>query len=316
MHVETAAWTSTALAEIELPPGSRALDVGSSTLHYRTVEQPHIEQQVMAPLRARGVEIVHLDAKDGARGGRGLRPRHGRRAAGGPSRRARARARASVLQALRDPGRPPTSPSSALAPGGHLSPTTRESARRTYDPVDYGLRMSPDELAGMFERRGLERVRAESVRIDDPRYYRGLVSRPSWTPSRAAPGCRCRASASRPGARMPALRWRQSCVVMRRPLSGCAGDDRPVFLGIGAPKAGTTSLHEYMRTHPGALPARGEGAAVLHRRRRGFEEGWDAFAAVAFHGAPPAAAAARSRRTTWAARSPGSHARPESRRAS
>ena len=63
MHVETAAWTRAALAEIELPPGGRALDVGSSTLHYRTVEQPHIEEQVMAPLRARGVEIVHLDAK-------------------------------------------------------------------------------------------------------------------------------------------------------------------------------------------------------------------------------------------------------------
>jgi hypothetical protein len=25
---------------------------------------------------------------------------------------------------------------------------------------------------------------------------------------------------------------------------------RPAFLGIGAQKAATTSLHEYMRTHP------------------------------------------------------------------
>jgi hypothetical protein len=64
VHVETAAWTRAALEAIDLPPGSRALDIGSSTLHYRTVEQPHIDEQVMAPLRARGVEIVYLDAKD------------------------------------------------------------------------------------------------------------------------------------------------------------------------------------------------------------------------------------------------------------
>jgi hypothetical protein len=63
VHVETAAWTRAALEEIGLPPGCRALDIGSSTSHYRTVEQPHIEAHVMAPLRARGVEIVHLDAK-------------------------------------------------------------------------------------------------------------------------------------------------------------------------------------------------------------------------------------------------------------
>ena len=90
-----------------------------------------------------------------------------------------------------------------------------QSARRTYDPVDNGLRLSPDELARMFERRGLARVRAESVRIDDPRYYRGLVSRPSWT--RAGrfwlplPGVTDRARLA-----IPRLRWRQSCAMLRR----------------------------------------------------------------------------------------------------
>ena len=63
MHVETAAWTRAALAGIDLPAGSRTLDIGSSTLHFRTVEQPHIEREVLAPLRARGARIVHLDAK-------------------------------------------------------------------------------------------------------------------------------------------------------------------------------------------------------------------------------------------------------------
>ena len=53
MHVETAAWTRAALERIELPERSRALDIGSSTLHYRTVEQPHIERASWIPVRRR-----------------------------------------------------------------------------------------------------------------------------------------------------------------------------------------------------------------------------------------------------------------------
>jgi hypothetical protein len=57
------------------------------------------------------------------------------------------------------------------------------------------------------------------------------------------------------------------------------------FLGIGAPKAGTTSLHEYMRTHPALyLPEAKE--QLYFTRDDAWEEGWQAFAAVAFYGAP------------------------------
>ena len=60
---------------------------------------------------------------------------------------------------------------------------------------------------------------------------------------------------------------------------------RPAFLGIGAQKAGTTSLHEYMRTHPALyLPEAKE--QPFFTNDAAYEEGWEAFAAVAFHGAP------------------------------
>ena len=218
MHVETAAWTRDALAEIDLPAGSRALDIGSSTLHYRTVEPPHIEQRVLAPLRARGVELVHLDAKaapgvdvvcDLDEADAALAARLGDHALVLIAR---------VLNALRDPQRAADLAVRALAPGGYLLVQHPETARRTYDPVDHKLRMTPGELAGMFERRGLERLRAESVRIDDPRYYRGLVSRPSWIPVRGRwvplPG-----ASDQVRRRVPAWRWRQSCVLMRRPAT-------------------------------------------------------------------------------------------------
>jgi hypothetical protein len=58
------------------------------------------------------------------------------------------------------------------------------------------------------------------------------------------------------------------------------------FLGIGAPKAGTTSLHEYLRTHPQLwLPEAKE--QPFFTNDAAYDEGWEAFAAVAFHGAPP-----------------------------
>src|SRR5215210_1809467 len=57
------------------------------------------------------------------------------------------------------------------------------------------------------------------------------------------------------------------------------------FLGIGAQKAGTTSLHHYMRTHPELyLPEAKE--QPFFTVDTAFEEGWDSFASVAFHGAP------------------------------
>jgi hypothetical protein len=219
VHIETAVWTRAVVAEIDLPAGSRALDIGSSTLHFRTVEQPHIEEHVLAPLRARGVEIVHLDAKEAPgvdvvcdldEADETLADRVGEHALVLVT---------SVLQHLREPGHAADLAIRMLAPGGYLVVHHPDSARRTYDPVDHGLRMSPEELARLFERRGLARVRAESIRIDDPRYYKGLVSRPSWIRVRGRFWLPLPGVTDRARLRIPALRWRQSCVVMRRPVA-------------------------------------------------------------------------------------------------
>ena len=176
----------------------------------------------MAPLRSRGVEIVHLDAKPAAgvdvvcdlgTADEGLATRLGEHALA---------LVCGMMQALRDPGRAADVAVQTLAPGGRLVAHHPETARRSFDPVDSMLRMSPDELAGMFERRGLERVRADSVRIDDPRYYRGLVSRPSWIPLWGRVWLPLPGVSEQVRLRIRALRWKQSCVVMRRPLDTVA----------------------------------------------------------------------------------------------
>ncbi|WP_428148894.1 hypothetical protein [Brevundimonas sp.] len=41
------------------------IELGSSTAMFRTVQQPHIDRFIHAPLRARGVKVVHTDLRDG-----------------------------------------------------------------------------------------------------------------------------------------------------------------------------------------------------------------------------------------------------------
>jgi hypothetical protein len=55
------------------------------------------------------------------------------------------------------------------------------------------------------------------VRIDDSRYYHGLRSRPSWVPVLGRFWLPLPGVTDRARLRIPALRWRHSCVLMRRP---------------------------------------------------------------------------------------------------
>jgi SAM-dependent methyltransferase len=224
VHVETALWIREALGGIDVGQGARALDVGSSTLHFRAVEQPQIEEHVLAPLRGRGVEITHLDAKraqgvdvvcDLDRADEGLVSDLGTY---------ELVLFAGILQCVHDPDHALDLVAGLVAPGGWLVSTQPERARRTFDPRDNMLRATPTELAEMFERRGLQRVRSESVRIDDGRYYRGLglKARPSWVPAFGRFWFPLPGFSEGLRLRVPALRWRQSCVLMRQAPAGPA----------------------------------------------------------------------------------------------
>jgi 2-polyprenyl-3-methyl-5-hydroxy-6-metoxy-1,4-benzoquinol methylase len=65
MFFEESLWIKEQLEGLDLKPGEKVLDVGSSTAYFRTIQQPHIEVNVFAPLRARGLRVYHLDAKTG-----------------------------------------------------------------------------------------------------------------------------------------------------------------------------------------------------------------------------------------------------------
>ncbi len=63
MFIDESLWIRDALERAPLRPGMTVLDVGSSTLEFRTRVQPHIERNVFGPLRSRGLVVTHLDAR-------------------------------------------------------------------------------------------------------------------------------------------------------------------------------------------------------------------------------------------------------------
>ena len=63
MLIEEAKWLESELSLLSNNGLKKLLNVGSSTLHFRTQVQPYIESCVFAPLRKQQIEVVHLDLK-------------------------------------------------------------------------------------------------------------------------------------------------------------------------------------------------------------------------------------------------------------
>src|SRR4051812_32815064 len=63
MHIRESLWLRAELSRLPDKDLFPLLDVGSSTLVYRTTVQPHIEANVFAPLGARGGRVFHVDLK-------------------------------------------------------------------------------------------------------------------------------------------------------------------------------------------------------------------------------------------------------------
>src|ERR1700709_1151877 len=65
MFVAEAMWLERQLRAYAPDEISPLLNIGSSTSTFRETEQPWTEQHLFAPLRARGVRVIHLDNREG-----------------------------------------------------------------------------------------------------------------------------------------------------------------------------------------------------------------------------------------------------------
>lgn len=63
MFEQEVVWINAALEAIEAEALSPMLNIGSSTLEFRTRTQPFIDAKLFAPLAARGVRVTHADLK-------------------------------------------------------------------------------------------------------------------------------------------------------------------------------------------------------------------------------------------------------------
>lgn len=146
MLIEESLWLRAALADIPIERLSPLVNLGCSTEHFRTVEQPFVHENVIAPVEARGGAVLHVDMK----ADRGVD------IAGDIfsdavfeailQRRPQAVLCASVLEHVRDPGRLIERCLALLPAGGHLILTVPRSFPYHPDPIDTGFRPSPQEL--------------------------------------------------------------------------------------------------------------------------------------------------------------------------
>jgi len=146
-----AEWLSRALAEFSNEELSPLLNLGSSTRHFRTVEQPHIQRLVFGPLEMRGVRVIHSDLKvaEGVDIGgnifdeavfaklKAMAPR----AVVCTHMFEHVRVRQELTRCILD----------LLSEGGHIFITVPSSYHEHHDPIDTMFRPTPDELADLFK---------------------------------------------------------------------------------------------------------------------------------------------------------------------
>jgi hypothetical protein len=136
---------------------SPLLNVGSSTAAFRTRDKPHIEAELFAPMRARGVAVCHLDRKaaDGVDlVGDILDPvlREDLSARG-----FRCVLLCNVLEHVRDRPALAAACEQIVGSGGLILATVPSSFPYHADPIDTFYRPSPAELAALFGRCELRR---------------------------------------------------------------------------------------------------------------------------------------------------------------
>lgn len=208
-----ATWLKDQLADLPAESLSPLLNLGSSDLEFRTRWQPWIDGEVFAPLRARGVAVVHAD----------LKPSEGvdlvadalqeadwaRLQAVAP----RAVMCSNMLEHVEDRALLAGRCAALVPPGGHLIVTVPASYPYHADPIDTYFRPTPAELVALFP--DLEVVAA--ARVEGPSYAPALLRRP-WLLARDLVGL-ARAWRHPGRARLAwlARRYAVSAAVLRRP---------------------------------------------------------------------------------------------------
>jgi hypothetical protein len=176
MFAAEARWVGERLAALPAEALSPLLNIGSSTREFRETAQPWTVDHIFRPLAERGVDIVHLDARDGP----GIDIRADlldeddfHRVGTG---RYRALLCCNVLEHVRDPGEFARRCATLVTPGGVMVVTVPRSYPHHGDPIDTLYRPTPKEAAALFPASSL--VAAEIIDVGES--YGDEMRRRPW----------------------------------------------------------------------------------------------------------------------------------------
>jgi hypothetical protein len=152
-----AAW----ILDLRLPKGTRCLNIGSSTAHFRELEQPHINRLLVRPIVESGLSVIHCDMKmaDGVDevGNVFDDDFHNRLR----TYEAQLLLCCNLLEHLEDPARFARTCGELVSPGGYCLVTVPRSYPYHPDPIDTMFRPSPEEVTNMMP--GFTMLRSEMI---------------------------------------------------------------------------------------------------------------------------------------------------------
>jgi Methyltransferase domain len=154
MHCD-AEWLATVLARFQPDELSPILNLGSSTKHFRQVEQPHVDALVFRPLERRGIRVVHADLKhdDGVDIAGDIFDDNVLAAM--QAVRPRAVICTHMFEHVVDRDELRRRILAVLPPGGLFFVTVPSSYHEHRDPIDTMYRPSPAELASAFSQHSI-----------------------------------------------------------------------------------------------------------------------------------------------------------------
>jgi SAM-dependent methyltransferase len=232
MQEVEAKWIAETLRAFPAEELSPILDIGSQTLAFRTQEKPYIQNDLFAPLMARGISIIHSDLQegDGIDLSANLLEEEGFNQVKATA--PRTIFCNNVLEHVLDPAEFANRCFALLPPGGRLIITVPRSYPHHRDPIDTMFRPTPEEIHALIdapaEILASEIIETGSYRDNLRRrpwiIYRQIIRLPfpflGWTKWKRS---------------MKKFYWmvwpyRQSCVVIQKPISSASADS-----GTGLP---------------------------------------------------------------------------------
>jgi SAM-dependent methyltransferase len=181
MFKAEAIWLRRKLDEIPAEALSPLVNLGSSTGAFRANLQFWTEEQLFAPLRARGVRLVHVDRREEDDGidiradlmdDRGL--------AEVKAVRPRAALCCNLLEHVEDPAALARRCMDVVLPGGYLFVTVPNSYPYHRDPIDTMFRPTPEEIAALLPNEKMitgEIIDVEESYLDEVRKRPWIVLR-------------------------------------------------------------------------------------------------------------------------------------------